>query len=96
MYGSGHLVNVLPACALRANRMHVDFMCRDGDVVRNKKHILKARITRSLANVSKLLLKQVGQGYPQLKSRREYIPVGSASASLRLTLFNCGYPYPTG
>jgi len=31
--------------------------------------------------------------HPQLKSRRKTIPVGSASAPLRLTLLNCGYPY---
>ncbi|VAW72432.1 hypothetical protein MNBD_GAMMA10-2220 [hydrothermal vent metagenome] len=33
------------------------------------------------------------KGYPQLRSRRKYFPVGSAPASMRLTLLNCGYPF---
>ncbi|VAW68880.1 hypothetical protein MNBD_GAMMA10-2288 [hydrothermal vent metagenome] len=31
---------------------------------------------------------------PLLRSRRKYIPVGSASASLRLTLLNSGHHFP--
>jgi len=35
-------------------------------------------------------------GYPLFTGRREYLPVGSASASLRLTPVNNAYPSPPG
>jgi len=35
-----------------------------------------------------------GQGYSSFKTRRKYVPVGSTSASMRLTVLNEEHPYP--